>query len=147
MSCHYRRGRAFQPRVPSTAARTSFSPVQRGPTRFEPGSSTRVLVELYACHDSFGSKGRKYPSPIATKTEPAIPITSTFIGLSTFQIGRASCRERGGQYVLITVVAVSLKKKTRIHVVSKMILNTILKHAQRIFKQDCETTFNQHKIN
>src|SRR3546814_18413039 len=34
--------------------------------------------------DSFGSKGRKYPSPIATKTETAIPITSTFIGLSTF---------------------------------------------------------------
>src|SRR3546814_2232267 len=31
----------------------------------------------------FGSKGRKYPSPIATKTETAIPITSTFIGLST----------------------------------------------------------------
>src|SRR3546814_11778047 len=30
------------------------------------------------------------------------------------QIGRASCRERVGQYVLISVVAVSLKKKTMI---------------------------------
>src|SRR3546814_12026658 len=106
MSCHYRRGRAFQPRVPSTAARTSFSPVQRGPTRFEPGSSTRVLVELYACHDSFGSKGRKYPSPIATKTETAIPITSTFIGLSTFRseerrVGKecvSPCRSRWSPY-------------------------------------------------
>src|SRR3546814_13900961 len=31
----------------------------------------------------------------------------------TTQIGRASCRERGCQYVSISVVAVSLKKKRR----------------------------------
>src|SRR3546814_14209680 len=32
-------------------------------------------------------------------------------GLSLFQIGRASCRERGGQYVSTSVVDVSLKKR------------------------------------
>src|SRR3546814_11650932 len=31
--------------------------------------------------------------------------------LSAGELGRASCRERGCQYVLISVVAVSLKKK------------------------------------
>src|SRR3546814_11012991 len=32
-------------------------------------------------------------------------------GRALAEIGRASCRERGGQYVKISVVAVSLKKK------------------------------------
>src|SRR3546814_21149091 len=35
--------------------------------------------------------------------------------LERAEIGRASCRERGCQYVYITVVAVSLKKKTTKH--------------------------------
>src|SRR3546814_12678260 len=35
------------------------------------------------------------------------------------QIGRASCRERGCQYVELPVVAVSLKKKTKTHTEKK----------------------------
>src|SRR3546814_18395475 len=38
-------------------------------------------------------------------------VTSTGRRLATAKIGRASCRERVGQYVEISVVAVSLKKK------------------------------------
>src|SRR3546814_12176464 len=40
------------------------------------------------------------------------------LGKAFDKIGRASCRERGCQYVYISVVAVSLKKKnnTRLHI-------------------------------
>src|SRR3546814_19140364 len=41
---------------------------------------------------------------------PALP-SPVVVPLDAAKIGRASCRERVGQYVLITVVAVSLKKK------------------------------------
>src|SRR3546814_15309783 len=37
---------------------------------------------------------------------------SLLLGANVFKIGRASCRERGCQYVYISLVAVSLKKKT-----------------------------------
>src|SRR3546814_17941304 len=41
------------------------------------------------------------------------------------QIGRASCRERVCTYVLISVVAVPLKKKTRTHVHTRQSHNTL----------------------
>src|SRR3546814_12872974 len=41
--------------------------------------------------------------------------------LSPEQIGRASCRERVGQYVEVSVVAVSLKKKTYNNLKNKVV--------------------------
>src|SRR3546814_13649811 len=40
-------------------------------------------------------------------------LTPALAGLGVAEIGRASCRERGCQYVYISVVAVYLKKKTQ----------------------------------
>src|SRR3546814_16057341 len=58
----------------------------------------RVAPELLQenCHDPSASEACRNPG---------------YRGPSK-QIGRASCRERGCQYVLITAVAVSLKKQT-----------------------------------
>src|SRR3546814_15800448 len=53
--------------------------------------------------------GRR-PARSATRREAAAPAPGWFL---RGEIGRASCRERGCQYVWIEVVAVSLKKKKR----------------------------------
>src|SRR3546814_13819784 len=47
----------------------------------------------------------------AAAAPPAQQQTQGAPGQRSTEIGRASCRERGGQYVSISVVAVHLKKK------------------------------------
>src|SRR3546814_11554943 len=49
--------------------------------------------------------------PVGTLYDPFIQRRRSQ-GADVGKIGRASCRERAGQYVSILVVAVSLKKKT-----------------------------------
>src|SRR3546814_10979808 len=48
-------------------------------------------------------------SPIVKRSQPSAPTTAS--SDTSAKIGRASCRERVCQYVVISVVAVSLKKK------------------------------------
>src|SRR3546814_19227933 len=54
------------------------------------------------------------------------------------QIGRASCRERVCQYVEISVVAVSLKKKSRQYIpdIGKPYTKTILQYVHIVYRLD-----------
>src|SRR3546814_14582948 len=77
------------------------------------------VVQLYPLSSTFQKASRRFITVDADynaiETEllkiHATGIREVFIK-TRFKIGRASCRERVCQYVYISVVAVSLKKKT-----------------------------------
>src|SRR3546814_17416364 len=65
-----------------------------------------MRFDMSGCGESDGEFGRVIPLEQVEDTRAALSY------LQTRQIGRASCRERVCQYVSISVVAASLKKKT-----------------------------------
>src|SRR3546814_13092385 len=81
----------------------------------------RVIEPLSQMGASFeaseGAKGSQTLPLILKGASPAVPISyrlpvaSAQVKSAIRQIGRASCRERECQYVYLSVVAVSLKKK------------------------------------
>src|SRR3546814_19647363 len=69
-------------------------------------------VQSRASHSALSLRRRQNHS--ATSTAPSgFSASSGWLTRSRPKIGRASCRERVCQYVLISVVTVSLKKKTK----------------------------------
>src|SRR3546814_19516380 len=62
-----------------------------------------------------GTDGRQFKILISVEPQPAVSCHATAIvhgrPTTSQEIGRASCRESGGQYVRIQVVDVYLKKK------------------------------------
>src|SRR3546814_14404059 len=64
------------------------------------------------CSSDLRSVSRFIQSPLATSVTPP---TNCGWSRPSMKIGRASCRERVCQYVSISVVAVSLKKKKKPH--------------------------------
>src|SRR3546814_20719986 len=54
-----------------------------------------------------------YPQLTSTTFSPGINADFWLLGIGFIEIGRASCRERGCQYVLRPVVAASLKHKIK----------------------------------
>src|SRR3546814_12526959 len=60
---------------------------------------------------------------------PAVLAVEADLSVAAEQIGRASCRERVCQYVYISVVAVSLKQNTVVHVTRSTHIHIIHTHA------------------
>src|SRR3546814_20284743 len=85
--------------VPGGSTRKGFFHSEARPDGAEPGST---CVE------------RRYfrPARVSRKTVQNLQVP-TITRLLLLQIGRASCRERWGKYVTISVGAVSIKKKQR----------------------------------
>src|SRR3546814_19091024 len=77
-------------------------------------SGTRAPCRVHAPHDdpedtpSTSAVGRGYAPDGDLPSRPAASRTTP-----PRELGRASCRERGGQYVSISVVGVSINKKKK----------------------------------
>src|SRR3546814_15737291 len=82
----------------------------------EPGRSKAVDVDSLTTRITMDVILRTLFSHATTKAE-ASKVSTAIRALTrqSMQIGRASCRERVCPYVWISVVAVSLKKKTTTH--------------------------------
>src|SRR3546814_14246903 len=79
-----------------------------------PISDPQMGGQQYAVAETLVSGGIPsglQPETSATRSLGLVYAPDNGLGLRT--IGRASCRDRGCQYVLISVVAVSLTKKTK----------------------------------
>src|SRR3546814_17805656 len=84
---------------------TGRSPGERGETDILKGKARRIADRLFGRRvDSGGPEQRALGKIFDTPPEDSINELSQ-------KIGRASCRERVCQYVYISLVAVSLKKK------------------------------------
>src|SRR3546814_15664386 len=85
----------------------------RAGTTKSSSSREEEITNLLALNASVVA-GERHPSEKVAYCQKATTVSFLRQRKLRSQIGRASCRERVCQYVLISVVAVSLKKKTKI---------------------------------
>src|SRR3546814_17005948 len=109
----------------TTAFRRDFKREAKGPRRNVLDTDLRRIIEALATDAPLEARHRDHALTGNWKdyrdchVTPDLVLIYRLIEDDRMKIGRASCRERGCQYVSVEVVAVSLKKNTKTTAIQK----------------------------
>src|SRR3546814_13979355 len=116
--CFFKQKTAYEMRISDWSSDVCSSDLPKGAFDFEEFSSyfpiTVICTLIGAPADTIPSLRSSLEAvglSASMQREHVPALQAGFIEIDGFEIGRASCRERVCQYVEVSVVAVSLKKK------------------------------------